>query len=171
MTIIAAKDGVMAADTMLSAFNSQSRAQKLVRLPDGGVAGGCGMWVRAYAGLQYLAAGGPLEGKDGPNVSETTLLVARPDGSLWIVDGEWPAYPLLDKVAAVGCGSDAAMMAMGLGLSAVEAVAKVTKQDVLCGDPVQSMDVYRIPDLPGAVTHVAPKPKAQKARGRKAKPR
>lgn len=39
MTVIACKDGVMAADTMLSAGNAQARAQKLVRLPDGGVAG------------------------------------------------------------------------------------------------------------------------------------
>jgi hypothetical protein len=45
------------------------------------------------------------------------------------------------------------MMAMTLGLSAVEAVGKVTKQDVLCGDPVQSMEVQETHEYPGAVTH------------------
>lgn len=162
MTCVAYKDGVMAADTMLSSFNSQCRAQKIVRLPDGGMAGGCGSWVRAYAVLQYLAAGGPMEAKEGsPNATDASVLVAKPDGTLWLIDGEFPAYPLMDTVAAVGCGSDAAMMAMSLGLSAVEAVARVTKQDVLCGDPVQSLELYQAPEYPGVVTH---KPKRARKR-------
>lgn len=160
MTIIAFKDGVMAADTMLSAFNSQNRAQKIIRMHDGGVAGGCGLWARAYSGLRYLAEGGSPddrpapEGFQGPpDIREACILVAKPDGSLWILEDEFPAFPLRDKVAAVGCGAESAMMAMGLGLSAVEAVAKVTKQDVLCGDPVQSMEVEETHEYPGAVTH------------------
>lgn len=154
MTIIAFKDGVMAADTMLSAFNSQNRAQKLVRLPDGGVAGGCGLWTRAYAGLKFLAEGGDPEAKDGlPNIKDASILMAKPDGSLWVIEDEFPPFPLMDKVAAIGCGSDAALMAMTLGLSAVDAVAKVTKQDVLCGDPVQSMEVQETHEYPDVVTH------------------
>jgi hypothetical protein len=160
MTIIAFKEGVMAADTMLSAFNSQTRAQKIVRLPDGGVAGGCGLWSRAYSGLRYLEEGGDAddrpapEGMPGPpNIREAAILIAKPDGTLWMLEDEFPAFPVRDRVAAIGCGSDAAIMAMTLGLSAVEAVAKVTKQDVLCGDPVQSMEVQETHEYPGAVTH------------------
>lgn len=145
---------------MLSAFNSQCRAQKIVRLPDGGIAGGCGAWTRAYAVLQYLAAGGSIDVRDGaPSASDASVLVAKPDGSLWLIDGEFPAYPLMDEVAAVGCGADAAMMAMSLGLSAVEAVSRVTRQDVLCGDPVQSLELYQAPEYPGVATH---KPKAKR---------
>lgn len=160
MTIIAFKDGVMAADTMLSAHNAQNRAQKIVRLPNGGVAGGCGHWTRAYSGLKYLTEGGDLEGRpnprvnDGPpNIDGASLMVVKPDGSIWLVEDEFPAFPLRDKVAAIGCGADAAMMAMGLGLSAVEAVAKVTKQDVLCGEPVQSMEVQETHEYSDVVTH------------------
>lgn len=154
MTVIAYKDGVMAADTMLSAHNSQARAVKLVRLPDGSVAGGCGHWTRAYAALKFLAEGGELDAKDGvPNVADAAILIAKPDGTLWRLEDEFPAYPLLDKVMAIGCGSDAALMAMNLGLSAVEAVAKVTRQDVFCGDPVQSMDVEQAAEFSGVVTH------------------
>jgi hypothetical protein len=153
MTVIAFKDGVMAADTMLSDGNAQNRVQKLFRLPDGGVAGGCGQWNRSYAGLKFLAEGGDPDSKDAPSIKDALLLIARPDGSLWLVEDEFPPYPLMDKYAAVGCGSDSAMMAMTLGLSAVEAVAKVTKQDVLCGDPVQSMEVQETHEYPGAVTH------------------
>lgn len=160
MTIIAFKDGVMAADTMLSSHNSQCRAQKIVRLPDGGVAGGCGAWNRAYSGLKYLADGGDLDARANPrtpegppNIEGATLLIAKTDGSLWLLEDEFPAFPIRDMVAAVGCGSDAAMMAMTLGLSAIEAVAKVTKQDVLCGDPVQSMEVQETHEYPEVVTH------------------
>jgi len=160
VTIIAYKDGVMAADTMLSAFNSQSRAQKIVRLPDGGVAGGCGLWSRAYSGLRYLMEGGDCDDRHAPDgmqgppcIREACILIAKPDGSLWLLEDEFPAFPLRDKTAAVGCGAEAAMMAMGLGLSAIEAVAKVTKQDVLCGEPVQSMEVHETHEYPGAVTH------------------
>lgn len=168
MTVIAFKDGVMAADTMLSAHNSQCRASKLARLPDGSVAGGCGLWNRAYAALKYLEAGGEMDAKDGtPKITDAAILIAKPDGSLWLLEDEFPAYPLLDKVAAIGCGSDAALMAMTLGLSPVEAVAKVTRQDVLCGDPVQSMTVVVRDAMPGVRTHssrVIAKPKSRKAR-------
>lgn len=163
MTVIAAKEGVMAADTMLSAGNAQNRAQKLVRMTDGGVAGGCGVWRKAYVGLQFLAAGGDPNGKDGPDIDGATLLIARPDGSLWMVEDEFPAFPLMDAIAAIGCGADAAKMAMEMGLSAVEAVAKVTKQDVLCGDPVQSMDVFESVTYPGAQTY-SPETKVKKKR-------
>jgi hypothetical protein len=160
MTVIAFKAGVMAADTMLSSFNSQTRAQKIVRLPDGGVAGGCGQWNRAYSGLKYLMDGGSLDDRANPrtpegppNIEGASILVAKADGSLWLLEDEFPAFPIRDEVTAIGCGSDAAMMAMTLGLSAIDAVAKVTKQDVLCGDPVQSMEVQETHEYPGAVTH------------------
>jgi len=155
MTIIAFKDGVMAADTQLSSENKASRAQKLVRLPDGGVAGGCGLWAAAYAGLKFLADGGSEDDdpKNIPDLRDAYLLIARPDGSLWMVEERFPAYPLLDKQAAIGCGADAALMAMALGLSAVEAVGKVINQDILCGGHVQSMEVEETHEYSGAKTH------------------
>jgi hypothetical protein len=155
MTVIAFKDGVMAADTQLSYGNSASRAQKIVRLPDGGVAGGCGLWCAAYAVLKFLADGGTEDDdpKTLPNPADCQVLIARPDGSLWVIEERFPAYPLLDKVAAIGCGADAAHMAMTLGLSPVEAVGKVINQDILCGGNVQSMEVEPTHEYSGAKTH------------------
>lgn len=171
MTVIAYSKGVMAADTQLTQFNQASHAQKLVRLPNGGVAGGCGLWSAAWAGLAYLAAGGAIDGegeRKAPDITDATILIAQPDGSLWLVENRFPAFPLLDSVAAVGCGSDAALMALGLGLSAVEAVGRVTRQDLLCGDPVQSMAVEPTHEYSGVTTYV---PKERKKPAPKRKPR
>jgi len=145
VTVIVFRDGVMAADTRLSDFNSASKASKLVRLQDGGVAGGCGHWSAAYAALKWLAEGGSAEGSEDrkilPDIDGSSVLIARPDGSLWLLENRFPAFPLLDRCTAIGCGSDAAKMAMALGKTAPEAVSWVTRQDLLCGDPVQSMEV------------------------------
>lgn len=143
----------MAADTQLTAFNAKSRAQKLFRLPDGGVAGGCGLWSVAHGVLKFLAEGGTEDDDKLPEVKDAQILIARPDGSLWVIEDRFPAYPVLDSVAAIGCGVDAANMAMNLGLSAVEAVAKVTKQDALCGGPIQSMEVEETHEYSGVTTH------------------
>ena len=160
MTVIAYKDGVMAADTLASDGQSRLRMQKLARLPDGGVAGMCGDASAGYAAMQWLASGGSQDGSEGrlmlPDIAGAEILIARSDGSLWILEGRFPAFPLLDAVASVGCGAPAARVAMGLGLSAVEAVNQVAQHDIFCGDPVQSMEVEETHEYSGAVTY-APK--------------
>lgn len=133
MTTIAASVVGMAADTQLTG-EYKFRVQKIFALPDGGIAGGAGDWVRAYAGLQWLLGG---EVGDPPKIKGASLLILRPDGSLWIADNDWPAFPLLDKTAAIGCGAQAAMVAMASGKSPAEAVKEVCKLDAYTGDPVQ----------------------------------
>jgi hypothetical protein len=51
MTVIAFKDGIMAADTLAQDGQSRYRVQKIARLPDGGVAGMCGDCAAGYAAL------------------------------------------------------------------------------------------------------------------------
>jgi hypothetical protein len=167
LTVIAYKDGVMAADTQLTGFNRTNRAQKIMRLPDGGVAGGCGLWTAAYAGLKFLAAGGSEDKDVLPDIKDATILIARPDGSLWLLEDRFPAFPITNNVASVGCGSDAAEMAMSFGLSAVEAVAAVTQQDVLCGDPIQSMAVEPTHEYGQATTYALEKPAQRKRAAKK----
>lgn len=133
MTTVAADATGMAADTQITGVYT-ARVQKLVRLPDGGVAGGCGQWSRAWAGLAWLAGG---EEGEPPKIKGADLLVLRPDGTLWVAEGEWPLYPLLDKAAAIGCGALAAMVALGKGATPAEAVKDVAKLDAYTGDPVQ----------------------------------
>lgn len=161
VTIVVFKDNVMAADTQLSDGNARCNAQKLVRLPDGGIAGGCGLWSAAYAGLKFLAEGGTEDDDKLPDVKEAQILIARPDGSLWLVEERFPAFPLMDKEAAIGCGADAAKMAMQLGKNAVEAINLVIKQDIFCGEPIQSMELEQTHEYTGVKTH-----NNKKAKGR-----
>jgi hypothetical protein len=156
MTVIAFKDGVMAADTQETWGNSRARVSKLVRLPDGGVAGAAGEGAASQAALNWLESGGSLDGQSDrplPDISGAEVLIAKGDGSLWLLYSRFPGYPLLDKSIAIGCGADAARMAMEYGATAVEACQRVAKYDVFCGDPVQSMEVQETHEYPGAVTH------------------
>jgi hypothetical protein len=153
MTVIAFADGVMASDSQLTGGTLVSRAQKIWRLPDGGVIGGAGTFSQVYAGAQWVASG---ERGEVPDISGAVLLIARPDGSLSVADGGFPAYPLLDGYAAVGCGSDAAVGALRAGASPVEAVASVIGQNASCGWPVQSMEVVSF-ELPDITFHEEPK--------------
>jgi hypothetical protein len=137
VTSVAANSTCMAADTQLTGPYT-ARVQKLVRLPNGGIAGGCGHWAKAWRGLQWLAGG---EEGDAPSIKGADILILQPDGSLWVAEGCWPAYPLLDKIAAVGCGAPMAMGLMTAGQTPIEAVKAVCKLDAYTGDPVQALSL------------------------------
>lgn len=163
MTVIAFKDGVMAADSQATYGNSRLRVNKLVRLPDGGVAGQAGEASSGQAAMSWLAMGGSIDGTEGkaflPDISGAEVLIAKADGTLWLLTDRFPAFQIMDKTVAIGCGGDAARVALELGLSAVDAVLRVAKIDVYCGDPVQSMEVQDTHEYPEAVTHGKPRRK------------
>jgi len=90
VTSIAIKDGEAAADTQLTSETCAFRVQKLIRLPDGGVATGAGAWSRAYAYIQWIIDG---ESGDPPDLRGAEVWVVRPDKSIWV--GECgPLYPI-----------------------------------------------------------------------------
>jgi hypothetical protein len=157
MTVIAYKDGVVAADTQTTWGTSRVFGPKLVRLPCGGVAGGAGDASASQAALNWLASGGSLDGSEGkafvPNIEGADVLIAKGDGTLWMLTSRFPAWPVNPAPVAIGCGSDAALIAMSLGLSAVEACQRVALHDVYCGSPIQSMEVEPTHEYSGAKTH------------------
>ena len=138
MTTAAIADGVVAVDTQLTGGNYTVRCQKLVRLPDGGVAVGVGTWRAAYPGLQWLAGG---ENGDAPEIEGATIAIVRPDGSIWIAEETFPAYPIIDRTYALGCGQDLARKAMADGADPVQAVAEACELDANSSAPILSMTV------------------------------
>jgi hypothetical protein len=135
MTTVAAKDGCMAADTQLTG-DYRLRAQKIVQLADGTLVGGAGTWHRCWTAMCWLLGG---EQGDPPKLKDSCLLIMRPDGGLWIVEDEFPPFPLLDREAAIGSGAAAAMMAMRSGASAGDAVKATCRIDCASSDPVQML--------------------------------
>lgn len=141
MTTAAIADGVVAVDSQLTGGNYTVRCQKLMRLPDGGVAVACGLWRAGYPGLKWLADG---EKGEPPEIEGATIAIVRPDHSIWIAEESFPAYPILDRVFALGCGSDLARMAMAGGADPVQAVAEACELDAMSSAPILSMAVEAV---------------------------
>lgn len=128
----------MAADTQLSS-STIHRVQKIYPLPGGGCVGGCGEWSKAYAAISWLLGGRQGE---APEFENAELVLMKPDGSVWIACERFPEFPLLEDVAALGCGSAAAMALMAHGLSAKDAVRSTCRTDPGSSEPVQ---VFKLP--------------------------
>lgn len=158
MTTFAISDGVVAVDSQGTSGGYAVRVQKLARLPDGGVAVGCGSFSAAYAGLKWLAEG---EKGDGPEIDGAQVVIVRPDGSIWIAEERWPAFPILDRTFAGGCGADLARLLMAQGKDPVTAVAEACEHDAMSSGPILSMSVIATPD------HVGPDIYEVRAAGRK----
>jgi hypothetical protein len=156
MTTIAIKDGVVAADSQTTAHNYIFRAVKMVRLPDGGVAVKCGDASAGYAGLKWLAEG---ERGDPPDITGATVVIYRPDYSIWVADDRWPAFPILDTEYGGGCGLDLVRLLLSQGRSAVEAVAEACEHDAMSSAPVLYMEVLPQREDPGVQMYVPAKPK------------
>jgi hypothetical protein len=138
MTTAAIADGVVAVDSQCTGGNYAVRMQKLVRLPDGGVAVGSGLVPSAWAGLKWLADG---ERGDPPEIEGATIAIVRPDNSIWLADDRWPAFPIMDKTYAIGCGQDLARKAMADGADPVQAVAEACELDAMSSGPILSLTV------------------------------
>lgn len=125
--------GTMAADTQATGHYNY-RVQKIYRLPDGSLIGGAGDTQRCYAAIQWLLNGQP---GDPPKIKGVSLMMLRPDGTIWLADDEFPMYPLLDKSAAIGSGSQAAAALLARGVAPADVVKEIAKIEAYTSDPVQ----------------------------------
>lgn len=159
MTTAAIADGVVAVDSQCTGGNYAVRMQKLTRLPDGGVAVAAGVASAGWAGLKWLADG---EKGEPPEIEDTTIVVVRPDHSIWVADGRWPAFPIMDTIYAIGCGQDLARKAMADGADPVQAVAEACELDVMSSAPILSLTVEAVEFSPIAVHTVKRRASARK---------
>ena len=141
MTTIACRDGEMAADTQCTG-DYTLRMQKIFRLSDGGIIGMAGKTTEAYAAAKWMIDG---EKGDAPEFKGASLLILRPDGELLMADNEFPAFPLLDRMGAIGSGAQAAMVAMQSGATAAAAVKIAAKIDPYTSEPIQLLALERKP--------------------------
>lgn len=150
MTTAAIADGVVAVDTQVTGGTYAVQAAKLVRVWDGGVAVAAGAFRAGYAGLKWLAEG---ERGDPPDIEGATIAIVRPDGVIWLADDGWPAFPLMERSYAIGCGQDLVRMAMANGADPVQAVAQACELDINSSAPILSMAVCPTHEYPAATVH------------------
>jgi hypothetical protein len=149
MTIIAYRDGIVAADSRLSYSSSaggdrHGLCEKLYRVRNSIVA-----LSGDDAGLEFLRWY-----RKGAKKKVSELLTSDADFMAWIINakgelweyGKWlegekvvfdPRYPF----HAMGCGAKAALGAMHMGATAAEAVEIACRIDPFCGGPIVTMPI------------------------------
>lgn len=140
MSVVAYKDGIMAADSR--AYGGKYQASpgakaKAHRLADGTRVG----LVSAVVGLpeKYLAwlAGGAKPEDWSGDKPDLRCLMVKPDGAVFLADeGLTFSGPIDCQVYAIGSGAEFALGAMAAGASAEEAVRVACRYDPHCGEPV-----------------------------------
>lgn len=143
MTVIAYRDGVMAADTSCAdSVSKVSWAQKVLRGPDGALYGFAGRvslcceiarWVRG----EREGERPPLKVDDGT----AQVMVVRPDGSLsvWVEDGT-EDYDGAEYMA-IGSGAGVALGAMHAGATAEGAVRAAIEHAPHCGGSIRAVQL------------------------------
>jgi ATP-dependent protease HslVU (ClpYQ) peptidase subunit len=137
VTTIAYRWGVMAADSqsMCGGWINRYAAEKLFRLPDGGVAGVAGTFAEAVAFVKWLQDG---EVGDRPALTESTVIRMRKDGTLTIYEQN-ASFDLTTEFGAWGSGSPAANAAMYMGADAARAVEIAALLDDSTGGKIVTM--------------------------------
>lgn len=134
MTVVAYRDGVMAADRSTRSCGVEfHETRKIARRDDGALIGCAGMSTQARAMRAWFLAG---EVGDRPSLGDkeedsTHALIVRPDGRVEVHDmhgwteaeSEWGYY-------AIGSGFELALGAMAMGADAREAVGVALRHGV-----------------------------------------
>lgn len=140
MTVIVYRDGVMAADSLVTdSWCRLGTTVKIVRSPSGLLAGACGESEDCHSFLEWIKVGGPkdtipkLENKDG----DFNAFVVDGERRVWMMGANLIPCPLMTDFYAIGGGASFAVGAMEMGASAIDAVNVAIKYHGGCGLPVR----------------------------------
>lgn len=132
MTTVAVKDGVMACDSLVTGGFPCS-ADKIFKRADL-LIGFAGDWLAASHMVDcYLKNREPIRADD-----DVDILILRKSG-IYLLDAYFREVRVREKWYSIGSGSQAAMTAMNMGASAVEAVRQAIKVDNDSGGRVRSL--------------------------------
>jgi ATP-dependent HslUV protease subunit HslV len=139
MTIIAYRDGIIAADTLACAGNSKTGYScKLARSPHGALCGMAGPAAYSQRFRKWFEAG---RDGDHPELSaerdcESSLIIVETDGKVFHFFAKDPPYEINAPYIAIGSGCVEARGAMAAGASAIEAVKAAIAHDCHCGGDI-----------------------------------
>ena len=145
MTVIAYKDGLMAADTQSWHIGIRhAEAVKIVRLPDGSLFGAAGWQPEIERAQNWLANGAdPTIRPAKAEEADLEGILLKPDGSVWTVAHTFDVYRTNATTDAVGSQKEFLYGAMAAGASAEEAVRLAIK---CCGNAGGDVQVMRLND-------------------------
>lgn len=140
MSVVAYKDGVLAADSRAYGGSWQAspgQKAKIHQLADGtrvGITSSViGMPDRVLAWLR----GGGVPSDFGAGDMDCRVLMVKPNGDVYLGSGSpYLTGPIRCASYAIGSGCDFAMGAMAAGATAEEAVRIACRLDPNCGEPV-----------------------------------
>ncbi len=136
MTIIAYRDGVMAADTCFTDGFITSGVKLYKK--SGHIIGFCGDVAQALVFVDWFFNQKKNRRPDLASETGWEALVLNKDGvTTW--ERSLRPIPMDDEFYAIGSGSMLAMGAMEHGASASQAVAIACKRDPYCREPIQAM--------------------------------
>ena len=144
MTIIAYKDGTIAADRRVSIGCLKTQTTKIFRTPEGGLVGASGNGPILRAMIEW-AVKGMLDNEypECAKENDSDMLYIAPDRKIWLYSTNRFGLRIEAPYHAIGGGSEFAMAAMYLGKTAVEAVEVANALSPCCGEGVDRLDYDR----------------------------
>lgn len=142
MTIVAYRDGIMAADSAIWASDKHiicSYRKKIMRSDGGSLFGTSGSVANSLRAERHIKTCGLdfSKFKDVLPDGNFSGLLVMPNGKIFILEADmWP-QPIRMKWAAIGAGSTFSMGALAAGASAEQAVRLAIKHTDCGGGPVQ----------------------------------
>ena len=140
MTTIAYRDGVLAADTLVTEQGRICGHTKKIRVHKGVLWGTTGCLIHQGQFDSWMLSGmrgAPPSMKTEANATSSAILIAD-QHLLTFDDHGWDAMPL-PEFYAVGSGGPIALGAMAAGASAAEAVACAARFDVYSGGSITEL--------------------------------
>jgi hypothetical protein len=137
MTVIACRDGLMAADSLETTDRGLALeyVRKIHRSNSGCIYGVAGYATDAVIFGQWVDDG-MVGTPERHNPDSFAALLLKPSGELLIAEGRGPMRGIRSQYYAIGVGRELAVGAMAMGATADEAVLVATQHSVWCGGPV-----------------------------------
>lgn len=135
MTVIAFKDGTMAADTLASIDGIHSQETKMQRVGEClvGMSGDVPSWQSIVEWFAYDQRSDRFKDYD------FNLMIVTPNGRIFTADQRGILDEIPEKHWAIGCGAQAAICVMDCGHTAQEAVKAAMRRVEACGGKVQTL--------------------------------
>lgn len=145
MTVIAYRNGIIAADKLTQVHGMKGRVTKIFRVGDAlvGMAGSLTSALECVAWLRDGAVAKDIPAKQLTDDFENLMLVR--DGRIWLYERGHVPFEMESDFYAIGSGAPYAMTAMHLGQTAIQAVLTACALNTGCGNGIDTLTLKETP--------------------------